>query len=196
MTLRYEMTLDDQVKYNLYLQNKQYPRRSKRATVGFYVMMIVMTALMLLTSLWEASFRGPQVYHLFVLVFVAFFLYIAWASTEKGQRTLVEKQVRKNTEFLKYVGQREVRLEPLGIRSIAVSGERFLTWESVTLEESEEALVFSLSLLDSIVVPKRVFSTPQHQAEFVAAVERFRQGQAEGSEPLKQSWYQSKDQVG
>jgi hypothetical protein len=110
------------------------------------------------------------------------------------------RRLVKDSKGKGIVGERRMTLTPEGLVVVSETGSQTVFWSALEkLLETPSFLLFQRSERDYVLLPKRVFTTPQHQAAFLAAVERFRQGQAQsGAEPLKQTqaWYQSKDQVG
>jgi hypothetical protein len=107
----------------------------------------------------------------------------------------------KSGKFKDLFCVRNISIAPDGLHQKTEFGERRLNWSAVrSVGETATHFFFEAPGQEFFMVPKHAFASPQHQTEFLASVERYRQaqGQGQGSEPLKQTqaWYQSKDQVG
>jgi YcxB-like protein len=152
-----------------------------------------------LAALLSSLLPGSGFYHPLLvppLAFLGFYFYFP-----RQQKEAVRTEVTTNLKsgaFNDLLVARTLEVSAEGLRQRSAFGERVVYWSAVRrVEEYEGNLLLEVPGNEFFLVPPRAFADPQHQAQFVATIERYRQGQASTTaEPLRQSWYQSKDQVG
>ncbi|WP_369016086.1 YcxB family protein [Armatimonas sp.] len=94
------------------------------------------------------------------------------------------------------LGEYSYELTQDGLVTRSTLGTETCFWSAVeSIVETPGYIFLRTSKLDYLLIPKHAFSSPQHQAEFLAQVESFRLGQNAPPTPLKSAWYQSKDQT-
>lgn len=199
MTVSYALQEDDiHAMYQFFNAKTERGRANQKRTRWILSSFMAFVAFCL-AALLASMFPLPGFFHPLLaapLAFLGFYLYFP-----RQQKEAIRSEVTTNLKsgaFNDLLVARTLEVSPEGLRQRSAFGERVVYWSAVRrVEEYEGNLLLEVPGNEFFIVPPRAFTDPQHRAQFVATVERYRQGQASATaEPLRQSWYQSKDQVG
>lgn len=197
MTLQYDVSEAEIILANQELaltpDGKRLWRRFRRfrMVVGGVVGALIWLILSLRLTISLAFFP------LYVLGFMALFgMGLDSVLRRRDIRVAIRRMVQEN-KGKGVIGQRRLTLAPEGMTVVSDTGSQTVFWSA--LEKALETpgfLLLQKTEGDYVLLPKHAFTSPQHQAEFLATVERFRLGQVQAASELqKQAWYQSRDQV-
>ncbi|MBB6051096.1 YcxB family protein [Armatimonas rosea] len=202
MTLEYERTPEHWTAANIALfENSERGKKRLRALRGvvgglcLVVSILVFLAVAILAELALPLRIFGVVACAVVTALATYHLTPVMARSEIKQ--VVQTLVRRG-RHAEFFGKKRVTLDDEGLRIRGETAEELHFWKRVReVLVTESYILFRIGENQLMELPKSLFATPQHQAEFLAAVERYRQEQASPSpEPQRQAWYQSKDQVG
>ncbi|MGC4046179.1 MAG: YcxB family protein [Armatimonas sp.] len=127
---------------------------------------------------------------------VSFLLNLALRKRNQDNYT---KALIKRGNYASILGKHTMTLTPEGIEGTHAKGRYCTYWSGIsTVHETKNHIYLQISPVHFVLVPKRAFASPTHGAEFLRAIEQYRQ-QATG-EPIPQTtkgawWTQGQSMV-
>lgn len=171
--VRFEMTKEDLIAFNLYHQKNSPSQKAQRRNLilGFVVFALVLAVVPFfvrrMAILWGVS---------------AFFVLVAGflpSSFEKSIRKMIDKLLEegRNKGLL---GLKEVSITPTAISTVGALRSMTIQWPAVErIVAAEDSLYVYVSAIEAIIVPRRAFEKPEEFEAFAAAARKY-QAEAAG----------------
>ena len=181
MTVEFESTEEDAVDAVSYLNHNLPQFRNQMRTLRLFSIFMLVFGLFLGLSLLVTFNLVNFICAVFLLGYSA----VLWQTQKQRMRGLFQKSVKSGAAAT-LIGPHSYTVTPEGLASTSQFGRSVLYWSGIEkVVELEKSIAFHFSAAQAILIPKRVFASQAHGAEFLRLVEQYRQ-QATG-QPIPQT---------